>query len=255
MVLRRWLSDLEIPRGIGLWRKLVRVCVCKGWAVHGIIFEYQGGKRSGILLTNSGAEMGLDDASIASRGALHTWRDVQPGDYLVRISGNQLSGDDMYLCHSLNLHFASGKTLAFASEHLAWKGESFSRSINQPFLVNSLAFDTKLGFQSCQGSVTSIHLPITQATAGNLPSQCKKKLRLILDLTDQLDSGRIVTGADRDIGRDAWWTMLGFLTGYDLLDDAQNCKLYIADLRRRRSQQGSSGRAPRRRRLRRAANS
>jgi len=118
MVLLPWLNTDE---GLGPeWRKLTRICGCVGWAVHGVIFEYgDEHHRSGILQDNDGRLIPtLDDGNIAarSRGFNNTWRNVtNPGDYIVRITGHQLEGrlPPPYLCHTLNLIFASGQTIRF----------------------------------------------------------------------------------------------------------------------------------------------
>jgi len=153
--------------------------------------------------------------------------DVQPGDYIVRVTGNHLrAGVPNYLCHTLNLMLASGRTLSFASQHAPWKGEGFSHTVPESYLVNGLGFASQTdsadripghGCHTYLGLATSIHLPIAQSRAGRLPLQCKKQLELILLVAQRKDEERTEAG-DNEIGRDAWWSAFGFLTGYDLLD-------------------------------------
>jgi hypothetical protein len=102
-------NESIVPMGSEDWRrKLTRVCACIGWAVHGVVFEFDDGSRSGIVLSHYNEVMTpLDDQVVMSRAG--TWVSVvEPGDYIVGVSGYQLADTPDYLCHTLNLHFASG---------------------------------------------------------------------------------------------------------------------------------------------------
>jgi len=222
-VLQRWLNPDE---GCGPdWSKLTRVCCCLGWAVHGIIFQFENGRRSGILLNNDGSNTALGDDNIDSRNP--HWMDVEPGDYIVKISGKQLvTTSAPYLCHALKLKLASGRTLAFASNYLPWQGEPFVMNVPPNYLVNSLVFynddhhNTHPGVRSRSGGYcrafhgmeTSIHLPIDRIHAHRLPRACKQRLKLLLLVAQRVENER-----EAEIGRDAWWSILSFMTGYDLL--------------------------------------
>lgn len=220
--LQRWVNSDE---GVGPdWSKLTRVCACVGWAVHGIIFEFENGRRSGVLLDNAGSSIALTNFAIRTRGPV--WRNVEPGDYIVRISGHQLvSGAPAYLCHTLKLNFASGSTLSFAANHLPWKGDQFVMNVPANFLVNSLVFfndyhPTHTGMRirsggSCRafhGIETSIHLPIDRTHAHRLPRTCKQRLKFLLLVAQRVSNER-----EEEFSLDAWWSVLSFMTGYDLL--------------------------------------
>jgi hypothetical protein len=214
-----WNDSIERTGSEDLRRKVTRVCVCVGWAVHGVVFEFDDASRSGILLSNYGHVMvPLEDHILLSRPSCRWESVVKPGDYIVCVSGYQLAGTPDYLCHTLSLQFASGQTMSFASSHLPWKGEEFSYVVRQPFLVNELIFRRGLGCQGFDGLVTSVHLLVEQSTAEYLPRPCKMNLQLIMLIADRIDKSRIAEGKN-SIGGELWWSVLRYLQGYDLHED------------------------------------
>jgi hypothetical protein len=149
------------------------------------------------------------------------WRSVaEPGDYIISVTGYQLTeGTPDYLCHTLNLLFALGQFMSFASPHLPWRGEYFSYIVPSPtFLVNRIVFQRGRGCQGMNGELTSVHLQVNQLTSEYLPRPCKKNLQLILLIANRVDKGRISEG-ESAIGGDIWWSILGFLKSYDLLEE------------------------------------
>lgn len=198
-------------------RKLVSVCACVGWAVHGVVFVFDNGQRGGVLLSNSAYTMPLDDMSIMSRSECHWAHVTTRGDFIVRVSGNQLANSGVrFLCHRLDLEFASGQTMSFASKYIPWKGERFSYLVNQPFLVTKLNFERDVGCVGFDGLQTSIHLPVEKSTAAHLPPECKKRILLLLLIAQRSDNERCAFG-EKGVNEEIWWSMiLSYLNGYDL---------------------------------------
>lgn len=194
-----------------------RVCICGGWATHGFIVELQDGTRRGILLQNNGDTMPIwNSQHIISRGG--SWVDLRvPGDYLVRVSGNHLRPESPYLCHTLRLEFASGQVIQFASQHSPWRGEEFQFNLGQDHLlyVNELRFrgGRCTGFS---GVSTSLHLPLSKQNAAYLQRIYKKQLLLIMEIAQRQENDRSAAG-EKALGSDAWWKVLSFLKGYELL--------------------------------------
>jgi hypothetical protein len=190
--------------------------------VHGVIFEFEDGSRSGVLMENNTEIVPLlDDQTIMSRGS--KWISVvKPGDYIVGVSGYQLiRSATRYLCHTLNLQFASGQSMSFASRHRPWQGDEFSYTMPSQslFLVNKLIFDTVQGCRGFDGSVTSVHLCVDRSTVVYLPRPCKNTLQLLLLIANRIDSDRIAEG-EKAISGDIWWSILSYLEGYDVLGRA-----------------------------------
>jgi hypothetical protein len=202
-------------------RKIARVCACVGGAVHGVIFEFDDGNRGGILMSDDcQIILHLDDESIMSRHECRWISVAEPGDYIVSVTGNQLAeGIPDYLCHTLNLQFASGQFMSFASHHLPWRGKEFSYIVTSPtFLVNRIVFQRGRGCQGFDGELTSVHLHVNRLTSEYLPRQSKTKLLLILLIADRVDRGRTAEG-ESALGEDIWWSILRFFKGYDLLEE------------------------------------
>lgn len=201
--------------------QLRRVTAGIGWAVHALIFEFDDGRRTGRILSNSGMEMSLTDESIRHREADRNWIDVERGDYVVRVRGRNLSTRE-YLCHEVTLDFASGQSVTFKSRYNPWRGndnETFSYDVpHHEALLRDPIFEAGrcTGLQVVR---TSVHRPITQEGASLLPKPIQDRIELVLLVANRVDADRAENGGAA-VGTDVWWTALGMIKGMDMLPHA-----------------------------------
>ena len=107
------------PRGPAL----TRVCCGKGWVVHGLVFEYADGVRTGYFGENDGSPMTLsDDAGLARRGG--RWHALQPGERLIGVKGRHSTMG--YLCGEVVLHLSAGRSIEFKGDNANVFGDTFS---------------------------------------------------------------------------------------------------------------------------------
>jgi hypothetical protein len=172
--------------------------------VHGFVLEFLDGTRSGVLLDNDGDMLDLDnDASLLDRSKEYTegWIPVPVlGDYIVGVSGFQLNHGENYVCHSV--------VLQFASTHQPWRGVEFryNRCDSAPFRE-----------QADLSPLTSVHLPVHRSIAEHLPPDVKTNLMLIFQIAERVDEYLIAGACESQIADEVWWSILGYLTGYDLV--------------------------------------
>ena len=101
---------------------LTRVCVGKGWVVHGLALEFGDGSRAGAFLENDGTRMDLkDDAGLTRREGV--MREVPTGERVVAVRGHASTMG--YLCGSLTLMLSSGKEIACIGENANVFGAAF----------------------------------------------------------------------------------------------------------------------------------
>ncbi|KAL7572826.1 hypothetical protein ACA910_014680 [Epithemia clementina (nom. ined.)] len=183
--------------GIDLNRHfLCRIGLCTGSAIHGVVFEYNNGDRSGVLLSHCGDSMGLDDNSLNSRAV--QWFTIgqedgerEPrGDYMVRISGHDISSseevqedseDSEYCCHSLSLEFSSGQIISSVGDNPTWQGRAFSHSFQPRHLVHELVFRS-LTLLRVQTKFSVAHLPIDRNSVKHLPRPCRDVITTVLQI-------------------------------------------------------------------------
>jgi hypothetical protein len=204
------------PRGFSPdYFLLKRIKACIGWAVHGLILEFVDGTRSGFV---------VDVSSITNDGLIERrkpteWFNIPFGDYVTSVEGFNLSRN-CFLCHTIHLKLASGKTITFASSHEPWKGEAFRFELPENSLLQHVSFkDGK-----CKGITaveTVLHLPIqssqrVQQLPKGLPHH--EKFLLLQLVANRVDSNRAAQGK-RPLGRDVWGSILyEFLAIRDLED-------------------------------------
>lgn len=196
---------------------LRRVKACIGWAVHGLVFEFLDGTRSGYV---------VDVASINNDEALEKrrcteWFDIAMGDYVKSVRGYNLSRG-CFLCHTLELELASGKTITFASKHEPWKGASFQFNLPESALLHHVSFREG----SCVGvtaAETKMHLPVkSQTRVRSLGKSYQDQFRMIQLVAQRLDRDREDEG-EKPLGRDLWRTIIcDFLACYDLQEYASS---------------------------------
>lgn len=103
-----------------------RVCVAKGWVVHGLCIELGDGSRCGAFLENDGSRMDLtDDAGLARRGG--AWHEAEAGERLVAVRGRHSAMG--YLCGEVHLVLSSGRTLPIVGENASVFGASFEYAV------------------------------------------------------------------------------------------------------------------------------
>jgi len=158
---------------------LKRVTATVNWAVHGLIFEFVGKERMGCIVNirRGGTSFaGLNDETIAQRSGVG-WTDIDYGDYIVGIHGNRVATPhdrtNTWLCHSVTLEFASGRTICYASNHSPWKGESFTCKVPKPCLVYRITFGHGQSTDICASSHFNGQHGISTAS---LPTSCGRKI-------------------------------------------------------------------------------
>lgn len=198
------------------------------WVVMGIIFEYGNGKRQGSIdIMNS---LDLTDNNIERCGV--GWTDIEQGDYIVAMHGHYLADNiDQQFRHSVTLEFASGRRIQYASQDGRMKGRPFSIVVPQPCLIYRIVFK-KHESENMIGLVTSLHLPLSRTNASYLPPRYKKVVSEILSIVGKVDEARALSGR-KALEEDVWWSILGFVCGWDL--EVSPLRSQAAPLFRRRS--------------------
>lgn len=190
---------------------LKRIKACVGWAVHGIVFEFLDGTRTGFVVDVNSIEN--DDAIFKKRPT--AWVDVQPGDFIRSVKGFHLSRG-CFLCHTLTLELNSGRVIEFASHHEPWKGEAFSYQLPENALLQHVSFHKGqcIGVTACE---TNLHLPIKyKQRIPFLPRVCRDTFLLIQLISNCIDH-RLENNGSKSLGIDLWNSiLLEYLTCQDL---------------------------------------
>jgi hypothetical protein len=191
---------------------LKRVKACIGWAIHGLLMEFTNGTRVGYVVDLTSIR---DDAAIAKRNG-GDWVDIDTGDYVTNVQGFHLSRN-CFLCHTLQLQMASGRTITFESNHAPWKGEPFSHSLPPNALLSHVSFQQG----NCVGVTaveTYLHLPIKSSNrVGNLQVPLQKHFQFLQLVAHRVDFNLQKQGECKPLGRDIWNTiLLEYLTCQDL---------------------------------------
>uniref|UniRef100_A0A7S2HB85 Uncharacterized protein n=1 Tax=Helicotheca tamesis TaxID=374047 RepID=A0A7S2HB85_9STRA len=193
--------------------QLRRVLVGLGWAVYGLILEFEDGTReSQVLSYDDEEDQTLDDESILIKDGAE-WIDIDHGDYVVQVKGENF-GQWAYLCTDLILVLASGREIGFKSPCCSKEVIDFCYDVEQPGLLRNIHF----AGGECEGIdviKTNLHLPITRSIAPALPEPERKQVEHILLASCRIDADR-VSDESSAIGSDVWWNVLGMLRGYDL---------------------------------------
>lgn len=215
----RW--NLERPiylHPLGNWQSKVlmlkRIRACIGWAVHGLLFEFLDDRRVGHV---SDVEWLHDDEAIAGRRPTD-WVDIEPGDYVRKVHGFNLLRA-CFLCHTIHIEMASGRTISFVSNHEPWKGAPFAYELPENSLLHYVSFR----YGRCIGLTaveTSMHLPIhSLQRVRTLPKTCQDNYRFLQLLSGRIDCDNVNRG-HRPLGRDLWGKIFWeYLACYDLQDD------------------------------------
>jgi hypothetical protein len=190
---------------------LKRVKACIGWAVHGVVFEFLDGTRAGYVVDVTSI---TDDEAIERRRCTD-WVDINMGDYVKTVRGYNLSRG-CFLCHTIELDLASGRTISFASQHEPWKGEPFQFNLPENALLHHVSFREG----KCVGvtaAETVMHLPIkSPQRVRRLGEAYQDNFRLLQLTAQRIDRDRVDEG-ERPLGRDLWQTILcEFLACHDL---------------------------------------
>lgn len=189
-----------------------RVKACIGWAIHGLVFEFWDGSRTGHVLDLPSID---NDAAIQKKRATE-WQDIQLGDYITGVYGYHLSRG-CFLCHSLVFVLSSKRTISFLSQHDPWKGDYFEYTLPENSLLHHVSF--KKG--SCVGltaAETILHLSIqSPLRVKSLDVVLQKTFGLLQLVARRIDNTRSQQGK-RPLGRDLWATILfEYLACHDLL--------------------------------------
>lgn len=191
---------------------LKRVKACIGWAIHGLLMEFADGTRVGYVVDLASIH---DDVAIAKRNG-GDWVDIDVGDYVTNVQGCHLSRN-CFLCHTLQLKMASGRTIAFESKHTPWKGEPFSYSLPPNALLSHVSFQEG----NCVG-VTAVeaylHLPIASPNrVRNLQAPLQKHFHFLQLVAHRVDYNLQKKEVCKPLGRDIWDSiLLEYLTCQDL---------------------------------------
>jgi hypothetical protein len=170
---------------------LAYVCLLGRDALQGAIFIFYDGHREGYLsaVRKRGicckgktleTDIHCDVEQFDLRGA--TFVPVeQPGGRITVISGRGLTpmptttttpGPKVtYLCHTLNLEFASGQIIKFVGSYNDWKGPYFSYSMPGDFYANQLEFaPARIGSRGPGGFLAGVSGVRTYEDAADLES-------------------------------------------------------------------------------------
>jgi len=183
-----------------------RVTACIGQAIHGLVFEFCDNTRVGCVLDGfARTRLELSDDNIRKRLGVE-WQNVDYGDYIVRIEGLELHNTSLlWLCHTLELIFFSGKTIRFEAGFKR-HGESFEYPVPQPCLVYRVAFRHEQT-QDVRGLITSIHLPISPVNMTHLPLQNKRAIEAVL---------AALRSSVNALSDDLWWHILGWISAWEV---------------------------------------
>ena len=181
---------------------LKRVKACIGWAVHGLVFEFLDGTRTGIVFDIKD----LYDDEIITKRRSTDWFDVSMGDYICGVRGFNLLRNH-FLCHTLHLDFASGRTISFVGHHEPWRGGPFGYTLPENALLRHISF-TKGRCVGLTASESVMHLPLKSPSRANLlPKDLRSTFHLIQLIANRIDRNRIKIG-ERPLGRDLWTIIL-----------------------------------------------
>jgi hypothetical protein len=192
---------------------LKRVKACIGWAVHGLVLEFVDGTRAGFVVDVSS----IQDEDAIERRRCTEWVDVTLGDYVTAVHGYHLSRG-CFLCHTVHLELASGRTISFASKHEPWKGAPFRYTLPENALLHYVSFREG----KCMGvtaAETILHLPV-QSTHRvlSLSKVHQDTFQLLQLIAHRIDDTRAEQGG-RPLGRDLWRTIFcEYLACNDLQD-------------------------------------
>jgi hypothetical protein len=188
-----------------------RVQAFVGWAVHGLIFEFLDGTRTGYVVDVAS----IHDDDLLARKRSTEWQHIDMGDYVTAISGYQLSRG-CFLCHTITLHLASGKSISFASQHEPWKGEPFDYKLTEDCLLHHVSF-RKGRCIGVTAAETVMHLPVQSLQrVERLEKVHQDTFRLLQLVAQRIDNTRLEQG-ERPLGKDLWQTILcQFLVCRDL---------------------------------------
>eukprot|EP00545_Synedropsis_sp_CCMP1620_P013848 CAMPEP_0119016622 /NCGR_PEP_ID=MMETSP1176-20130426/13848_1 /TAXON_ID=265551 /ORGANISM="Synedropsis recta cf, Strain CCMP1620" /LENGTH=341 /DNA_ID=CAMNT_0006970105 /DNA_START=110 /DNA_END=1135 /DNA_ORIENTATION=- len=200
---------------------LKRIRAMTGWAVHGLVFEFVDETRAGYIVGPSGRlkrhptdrytkEIHLSDRNIQRRGGASDWVSIEPGDYIVEITGFDLAQERQYLCHSITLTFASGRIIDFSSDNETWKGQPFQFRTSNNNLLPFMPIFYDGGCHGMTSLQTSINLPFTRQNAQFYPN--RDALLNLLKVFNRIDSQHL----EKSLGKDVWWHILEMLHSRDL---------------------------------------
>lgn len=206
----------SIGGGDGFFRHegvlLHRVRAMASWAVHGLVFEFvEGGTRAGYIVEPNGSlKPSMTDQDILERGGSSDWIYIPPGDYIVEIHGFNLTRGKQYLCHSITLEFASGKSIRSSSRNEMWKGTPFRFVVADKYALPFMPLFREGGCLGIASLQTSIHLPLALPNSEFYPN--RDILLQVLLVFSRIDSHILV----KSLGRDVWWHILGMLHSRDI---------------------------------------
>jgi hypothetical protein len=193
--------------------QIKRIMACIGWAIHGLIFEFiDGTTRTGFV----NGVTSIHDMDAVKRRHPTKWIDVEEGDHVVAISGHNLARH-CFLCHSLTLAMASGKTIEFASEHEPWRGDPFHFEIPHTALLLHVSFHRGKCIGLCAAE-SHYHLPITTSRVYNHLSKAHQMTYKMIQLCIQRMNSLQIGNGDKPLSHDLWSNILGYLRCSDLVD-------------------------------------
>jgi len=130
MSLNDALSRALVASGF-VWAKkpIKSIHVASGWAIHGVVFEREGGTIDGRLLENDKSDVALDkfDTFWAQTASMHQHEslDLRANEWVVEVKGLNCPGG--YLCYELEFTTNLGRTMKFqAGGPDGWRGSAFT---------------------------------------------------------------------------------------------------------------------------------
>jgi hypothetical protein len=204
---------------------LHRVCAGWGWAVHGTVFDFCDGNRTGRILQNSGADISIHMPSHCRERLRFTagWRACTcraagkaiRGDRIVKVSGHALhTSAPRYLCYDLELQLESGSSIYYSGENAGWRGAPFEFVPSPTSVVRNLIFEngTVAGLVTVQ---SSLFLALSPQHHHLLPPAIRARVLFILNVFDQINRQR-TRRALPTVSNDVWLLILSKFRGLDL---------------------------------------
>eukprot|EP00930_Biecheleria_cincta_P067929 TRINITY_DN548_c1_g2_i1.p1 TRINITY_DN548_c1_g2~~TRINITY_DN548_c1_g2_i1.p1 ORF type:complete len:1108 (+),score=152.38 TRINITY_DN548_c1_g2_i1:117-3440(+) len=110
-----------------------------GYVIHGFIFEFDDGSRVGRFLEDNQEVMDIHDDQNLQKRKLR-WQDVEPGDFIVRVSGKHCRMG--YLAGSITFHTHAGRIIEFfGKRHIKFTKDYCFDASPEHFVCNVLFSD------------------------------------------------------------------------------------------------------------------
>jgi len=123
--------------------QLASITAATGWAITALVFTWADGSRSGFAHSHKMVRLPLDAKLWHGHGST-VIRDVQPGEYVTRLSGVNSRAEDLgnsaYPAQRIALSMSSGRVIRIDGTHRGWDGSSFEADVPASQVLRALSF-------------------------------------------------------------------------------------------------------------------